>query len=383
MTYRVCVLPGDGIGPDVTAAALRVLERRRRPLRLLVRDRGAPLRRRGASTPPATPSRRHVRAAARASDAVLKGAVGGPRWDGGAVRPEQGHPARCARARGVRQPPPRPPLVTARVIEPAAARAGRGHRPDDRPRADRRPLLRRAGPRRRRRPSTPASTRADEIQPDRPPGFRARPHAPRQADARRQGERARHVPALARGRRRDVAREYPDVRLEHQLVDSMSDEAGRAAGRLRRDRHREPVRRHPLRPRGVGRAAASASPPSASLGDGGPGLFEPIHGSAPDIAGTGRANPAAMILTGAMLLRELGETAAADALEAGRQAVLDDGPARPTSAAQPPPTRSATPSLPASASAPPHPRRGERRGTRSRRAHAPPQRTPARTRAPR
>ncbi len=51
--------------------------------------------------------------------------------------------------------------------------------------------------------------------------------------------------------------------------------------------------------------------PSASVGDGGPGIFEPIHGTAPDIAGTGKANPVAMILTGAMMLRELGEAAAA------------------------------------------------------------------------
>jgi 3-isopropylmalate dehydrogenase len=43
--------------------------------------------------------------------------------------------------------------------------------------------------------------------------------------------------------------------------------------------------------------------PSASLGDGGPGLFEPVHGSAPDIAGTGAANPLAMFLSGAMMLR--------------------------------------------------------------------------------
>ncbi|MEJ7718241.1 MAG: isocitrate/isopropylmalate family dehydrogenase [Thermoleophilaceae bacterium] len=43
--------------------------------------------------------------------------------------------------------------------------------------------------------------------------------------------------------------------------------------------------------------------PSASVGSGGPGLFEPVHGSAPDIAGTGRANPLAMLLSAAMMLR--------------------------------------------------------------------------------
>jgi 3-isopropylmalate dehydrogenase len=67
--------------------------------------------------------------------------------------------------------------------------------------------------------------------------------------------------------------------------------------------------------------------PSASLGDGtGPGVFEPVHGSAPDIAGTGRANPLGAILTAAMVLRHSGglEKEAA-AVEAAVTAVLDKG----------------------------------------------------------
>jgi isocitrate/isopropylmalate dehydrogenase len=51
-------------------------------------------------------------------------------------------------------------------------------------------------------------------------------------------------------------------------------------------------------------------------------VFEPVHGSAPDIAGTGRANPVAMILSGAMMLRHLGETAAARSVEAAVDRVL-------------------------------------------------------------
>ncbi|GAB0493849.1 hypothetical protein MMPV_005135 [Pyropia vietnamensis] len=67
--------------------------------------------------------------------------------------------------------------------------------------------------------------------------------------------------------------------------------------------------------------------PSASLGDGsGPGLFEPVHGSAPDIAGKDVANPIACVLSAAMMLRyALGEAAAADAVEAAVEAVLDAG----------------------------------------------------------
>ena len=124
---------------------------------------------------------------------------------------------------------------------------------------------------------------------------------------------------------RVVSEEFPDVRLEHQLVDSaamlllsrpadydvivtenlfgdiLSDEAAALAGSL-------------------------GLLPSASLGDGTRGLYEPIHGSAPDIAGRGIANPYAAISSAALLLRHsLGleseaavlEEAVAGALAAG------------------------------------------------------------------
>ncbi len=122
----------------------------------------------------------------------------------------------------------------------------------------------------------------------------------------------------------DAAREYPDVRLDHLYVDNaamqllarpagfdviltenlfgdiLSDEAAMLAG-------------------GIGML------PSASLGDG-PGLYEPVHGSAPDIAGRGRANPLAAILSAAMLLRHsLSAPAAADRVEAAVARALDEG----------------------------------------------------------
>ena len=66
--------------------------------------------------------------------------------------------------------------------------------------------------------------------------------------------------------------------------------------------------------------------PSASLGDGTRGLYEPIHGSAPDIAGKGIANPIATILSCAMMLRySFGLMAEADAVENAVEAVLDAG----------------------------------------------------------
>jgi 3-isopropylmalate dehydrogenase len=64
--------------------------------------------------------------------------------------------------------------------------------------------------------------------------------------------------------------------------------------------------------------------PSASLG-GAVGLFEPVHGSAPDIAGQGKANPFAAILSSAMLLDDLGENEAAQAIRQGVQQALADG----------------------------------------------------------
>ncbi len=122
-----------------------------------------------------------------------------------------------------------------------------------------------------------------------------------------------------------VAQEYPDVELAHMYVDNaamqlvrnpkqfdviltsnifgdiLSDEASQIAG-------------------SIGMLA------SASLGTGSRGLYEPIHGSAPDIAGQNAANPLATILSAAMLLRySLGETTAADAIEAAVGTVLEDG----------------------------------------------------------
>ena len=66
--------------------------------------------------------------------------------------------------------------------------------------------------------------------------------------------------------------------------------------------------------------------PSASLGDGGPGLFEPVHGSAPDIAGTGAANPLAMFLSAALMLRHgFAMDAQAAAVESAVDRALADG----------------------------------------------------------
>ena len=66
------------------------------------------------------------------------------------------------------------------------------------------------------------------------------------------------------------------------------------------------------------------SPPSANIGDR-HGLFEPVHGSAPDIAGKGIANPTATILAGVLMLRYLGEEEAANRVERALEEVLEKG----------------------------------------------------------
>jgi 3-isopropylmalate dehydrogenase len=96
--------------------------------------------------------------------------------------------------------------------------------------------------------------------------------------------------------------EFPNVELEHLLVDS-------AAMRLiAAPRHFDVILTENMFGDILSDEAAMLTGsigmlPSASLGDGGPGLFEPVHGSAPDIAGTGAANPLAMFLSAALMLR--------------------------------------------------------------------------------
>jgi 3-isopropylmalate dehydrogenase len=122
----------------------------------------------------------------------------------------------------------------------------------------------------------------------------------------------------------EVAAGYPAVRLEHVLVDAC------AMHLISNPRRFDVIVTENLFGDVLSDLAAAVSggiglAPSASLADGGPGIFEPIHGSAPDIAGTGRANPAGAILSLALLLDELGQPAAARAVERALTGVLDDG----------------------------------------------------------
>jgi 3-isopropylmalate dehydrogenase len=122
-----------------------------------------------------------------------------------------------------------------------------------------------------------------------------------------------------------VARQYPDVTLEHLLIDAVTMHL------IRRPRDFDVILTGNmfgdiLSDETSVLAGSMGMLPSASLGEGRLGLYEPIHGSAPDIAGKGIANPLAAILSGAMLLRySLGLEPEAQAIEAAVALVLEAG----------------------------------------------------------
>jgi 3-isopropylmalate dehydrogenase len=122
-----------------------------------------------------------------------------------------------------------------------------------------------------------------------------------------------------------VASDYADVELDHMLVDN-------AAMQLVSDPTRfdtivtENMFGDILSDEAAMLTGSLGMLPSASLGDGGPGVFEPVHGSAPDIAGQGVANPLATFLSAAMMLRDgLGMAAEAERVETAVEAALGRG----------------------------------------------------------
>ena len=182
MSRRIVCLPGDGIGPEVMAEAVRVLEAL--PLELEIER--APLRRR-RDRRVRRPAAAETLAACRAADAVLLGAVGGPKWDGGAVRPEAG-------LIGLRKE-----LDVYANLRPAV---GDGHRPADRARAGRRPLLRRARRARGRRRLRHLRVPPDQVERIARRAFELARGRVGPAALGRQGERARDVAHVAARRHR-------------------------------------------------------------------------------------------------------------------------------------------------------------------------------------
>lgn len=325
MHAEIVVLPGDGIGPEVTAAAVEVLRTvgRRYGHAFALREHligGAAIDATGEPLPEATLT------ACRKADAVLLGAVGGPKWSDpkAKVRPEQGLLA-LRKGLGL--------YANLRPVKPHAATLGASPiKPHLLAGADLLVVRELTGGiyfGQKQRSADSASDLCEysvaEIE-----------RVVRRACALARGRRG-HVVSVDKANVLETSRlwrevatrvardEFPDVTLEHQLVDSMAmhliakprafdvivtenmfgdiltDEASMLAGSL-------------------------GLLPSASLGEGKVGLYEPIHGSAPDIAGRGIANPIGTILSAAMLLRHsLGLNDEADCIEQAVAAVLERG----------------------------------------------------------
>ena len=328
---KIAVLPGDGIGPEVTAEALRVLEALRLPgLVLLEGDVGGiAYKRHGHPLPPETLE------IARAADAVLFGAVGDPDCDRleRRLRPEQailGLRSELGLFANLRPVKALPGLEAASSLRPEIARGidllivrelngdvyfgDKGARRLDDGRRQGWDLM---------------SYAEDEVRRIAHVAFRAA-----------QGRRKRlasvdkanvlETSQLWRDVVSEVAGEYPEVSLEHLYVDNAAMQLVRdpgqfdtiVTGNLFGDILSDQASMC------VGSIGLLAS---AALGErrteyGTFGLYEPIHGSAPDIAGQGQANPTAAILSLAMLLRHsLGLEREAARVEAAVARALADG----------------------------------------------------------
>ncbi len=329
MKAKITVLAGDGVGPEVTDEACKVLETVADQFGRNVEFTDAIIGGRaidefGTALPDDTID------VCLESDAVLLGAVGGPKWDdpNAKVRPEQGllglrkalgvfanlRPVRVFKELA-KSGPLKEELVTdvdmlvIRELTGGIYFGERGRRPD---------------------PSgefafdtmgysTGEVERIVRLAAEKAKGRRNKLTSVDKANVL-------EVSRLWRSTADRVMRdEFADVQFEHGLVDAAAmhliqrpaDFDVIVTGNLFGDI---------LTDEASVLAGSMGLLPSASLGTSGPGLYEPIHGSAPDIAGKGIANPIGMILSAAMLCREsLGWTKEAECIESAVEKVIADG----------------------------------------------------------
>ena len=294
MTPRLVLLPGDGIGPEVMSSARDLLARVGRFELEELPVGGAAIDARGTALAP------EVLSACLESDGVLLGAVGGPRWDStdpDAPRPEDGLLALrrglglFANLRPVR---PHPALHDASPLRPERL-AGTDL-----------VVVRELtggiyfGDRGRRDGSAYDTCvySVEEIERIARVAFRTARRRVTSVDKANILETSR----LWRETVERVGHDHPGTELEHMLVDNAAMQL------IRRPADFDVILTENLFGDVLSDEAAMLTGSigmlaSASLGEGGPGLFEPVHGSAPDIAGTGRANPLAMLGSVALLLR--------------------------------------------------------------------------------
>ena len=320
--YRVMTIPGDGIGPEVVAATRDVVDALGRLAGFEVAWSSI-LMGGAAIDAYAVPLRDEDLAACAASDAVLLGAVGGPKWDvpGAPVRPEQ---ALLALRKGLglfanlRPVKPIPALYDASPL--------RRERIEGTDLLVVRELTGGIYFGEKQRTETMASDlcayTVEEIERIARVAFKA-------ARSRVSSVDKANVLETSRLWRETVVRihseEFPNVELEHVLVDNAAMQLVSAP------KHFDVILTENLFGDILSDEAAMLTGsigmlPSASLGAGGPGLFEPVHGSAPDIAGKGIANPMAMFLSAALMLRHgHGLETEAAAVESAVQRALDGG----------------------------------------------------------
>jgi 3-isopropylmalate dehydrogenase len=326
---RILVLPGDGIGPEVTHEARRVLEAVSARFGLALEFEEAAIG--GASIDGCgVPLADAVLDRARKCEAVLLGAVGGPKWDRLPVdrRPERGL-LRIRKELGLfanlRPATVFPALAAASTLRPEVVegidllvvRELTGDVYFGEPRG----IALVSGRREARNTMV-----YDEVE-----IARIARVAFEAARVRRKHVTHVHkanvleVSQLWMSVVEEVAAGFSEVELAHQLVDSC------AMWLVREPRRFDVILTGNLFGDILSDEAAMITGslgmlPSASLGAGGIGLYEPVHGSAPDIAGQDRANPLAAILSAAMLLEHsLGAHAAAQAVQQAVAAVLEAG----------------------------------------------------------
>ena len=329
MSKTILVLPGDGIGPEIMAEAVKVLARvdaqRGLGYALEYDDLGgAAYDRYGSPLADGTLDR------ARQADAVLLGAVGGPKWDAiePALRPERGLlkiRSQLGLFANLRPAILYPQLAEASTLKPDVVAgldvlivreltggiyfgAPRGRETVD--------------GQRRAWDTLPYSE--GEIARIARVGFDA---------ARQRGRKLCSVDKanvlassqLWREVVEEVAKDYQDVALSHMYVDNAAMQLVRAPKQfdvMVTDNMFGDI----LSDEASMLTGSIGMLPSASLDANNKGMYEPCHGSAPDIAGKGIANPLATILSVAMMLRySFNQSAAADAIELAVSKVLDQG----------------------------------------------------------
>ena len=328
--YRITLLPGDGIGPEIMAVTVAVLKQVGQQLDITFEFQealmgGAAIDATGNPLPEATLD------ACRNSDAVLLAAIGGYKWDDlpRHQRPETGLlglRAGLGLFANLRPAKILPQLIDAsslkrEVVEGVdimVVRELTGGIYFGQPKGI---FATETGE--KRGVNTMAYTESEIDRIGRVAFETARKRSGRLCSVDKAN--VLEVSQLWRDRITQLASEYPDVELSHLYVDNAAMQL------VRYPKQFDTIVTGNLFGDILSDAAAMLTGsigmlPSASLGASGPGVFEPVHGSAPDIAGQDKANPIAQVLSAAMMLRYgLNEPQAADRLEQAVLKVLDQG----------------------------------------------------------